>query len=319
MLGALVAKSLVSADRAAGEDLRYRILDSLRSFGRARLQPSDENELRERHLQFFISRAEALHDQGGVGGSDSEIRALGDDLDNLRAAVSWSAEHDPHSGLRLVGEARDVWLRRSHTEGMSWATRLLELCPEPDRARTVCLVTAGCLAVAHQDHGLARGYLEQAAEGAAALGDQLLLATAHLGLTARRAGDVSEAAQYLARAATRLAPTGDATILGIALAGLAAVKLREDPRRAMRLAGDTVGLRERTGGNYPPWTLADVDESRRAATTSLSVEIAEREWERGRQAAFTDVVGLVSGRVSRVVPDRCHRARTRWRRSRPGV
>ena len=83
-------------------------------------------------------------------------------------------------------------------------------------------------------------------------------ARTYRGLAARSAGDQAGALEDLRQAVIELVPTGEATILGIALAGLAALTAEGDPRRALRLAGAVVGLRQRVGGNYPPWTLDDL-------------------------------------------------------------
>ncbi|MEV4892709.1 LuxR C-terminal-related transcriptional regulator [Nonomuraea sp. NPDC055795] len=55
----LVDKSLVLADGEAGGEIRYRMLDTVRDYGRQRLQESgDEEELRQRHLEcvFLVSK-----------------------------------------------------------------------------------------------------------------------------------------------------------------------------------------------------------------------------------------------------------------------
>ena len=87
---------------------------------------------------------------------------MADEIDNLRAALDWSLVNDPHTGLRLVGATREVWFRRSQSDGLNWAVRLLDRCLDPDRFRARALVAAGVLAMAHQNHPAAGRWLDPA-------------------------------------------------------------------------------------------------------------------------------------------------------------
>ncbi len=201
-IDALVAKSLLTVVTGRGGELRYRMLDTLRAYGRELLASSpEEEELRRRHLGFFLSRAERVHASNDLAGSDAEVGALSEELDNLRAALSWAADHDPTAGLRLVGASREAWFSRSQTEGLAWANRLLEHHPEADRDRALGLLCAGRLAVAHQDHGAGRPRLLDAAELAERLGDRGTLACAlhYLGLSGMLSRDLEAAQRDLTR------------------------------------------------------------------------------------------------------------------------
>jgi predicted ATPase/DNA-binding CsgD family transcriptional regulator len=202
MLGRLVGKSLVTIVPSSGGEVRYRMLDTLRAFGHERLSASgDEDALRARHLAFYLALAEAVHDSNALGGSDAEARALSEELDNLRAALAWAIDHDRGAGLRLIGASRQAWCRRSQTEGMGWAIRLLEHHREHDRARALGLLCAGHLAVMHQDHAAARPTLVEAAELAERLGDTGVLAAAlhYLGLSDMLSRDLEAAERELVR------------------------------------------------------------------------------------------------------------------------
>jgi predicted ATPase/DNA-binding CsgD family transcriptional regulator len=178
-LDGLVAKSLVATIRAADAGVRYRMLDTVRTFAREGLRESGEqNALRQRHLAFYVRRAEELHEANALGGSDAEVQSLSENLDNLRAAVAWAYEHDPEAGLRLMGAGREAWFSRSQTEGRNWAERLLERHRIPDRARALGLLCSGRLATAHQDHAVARPLLTEAAELAERLDETKILAPA---------------------------------------------------------------------------------------------------------------------------------------------
>jgi predicted ATPase/DNA-binding CsgD family transcriptional regulator len=198
----LVTKSLIFAVTDSGGELRYRMLETLRAYGRERLSASgEEDELRARHLGFYVGRAEAVHESNALGGSDAEVRALGEELDNLRAALAWGIDHDRAGGLRLVGASREAWFSRSPTEGMAWADRLLEDHQDADRARALGLLCAGRLAGAHQDHAIARQRLLEAAQLADRLGEERILAAAlhYLGLSGMFTRDLDPARRDLKR------------------------------------------------------------------------------------------------------------------------
>ncbi|MCA1690246.1 MAG: AAA family ATPase [Actinobacteria bacterium] len=172
VLEGLVTQSLVMVLPRAGSEPRYRMLDALRSYAQEQLTAAGgEDELRDRHLRFFVARAEAVHAASAMGGSQADISALSEDLDNLRAALAWSLEHAPSDGLRLIGTSRQVWYRGGQAEGRDWAARLLDLHPEDDRGRALGLLAVGQFAVGYQDHASSRPRLLAAADLARRLGD----------------------------------------------------------------------------------------------------------------------------------------------------
>ena len=226
VLDSLVTKSLVST--VAATELRYRLLDTLRSYARERLLAGgQEDELREGHLRFFVIRAEAAHGSGALGGCESEVRALCEELDNLRLALAWSVDHDPQAGLQLIGTTREVWFRRAQTEGRAWAARLLELHCDPDRTRALGLLGAGQLAVADQDHTAARSWLLESIEVADRLEETEILAAAchRLGVSSMLSRDVEEAERNLARSVELFGGLEQAQGVGRGLGILGMVRL----------------------------------------------------------------------------------------------
>ena len=226
VLDSLVTKSLVST--VVATELRYRLLDTLRSYARERLLAGgQEDELREGHLRFFVIRAEAAHGSGALGGCESEVRALCEELDNLRLALAWSVDHDPQAGLQLIGTTREVWFRRAQTEGRAWAARLLELHCDPDRTRALGLLGAGQLAVADQDHTAARSWLLESIEVADRLEETEILAAAchRLGVSSMLSRDVEEAERNLARSVELFGGLEQAQGVGRGLGILGMVRL----------------------------------------------------------------------------------------------
>jgi predicted ATPase/class 3 adenylate cyclase len=91
----LVDRSLVVADPAAG---RYRLLETLRQYGAARLADAAETEQsRDRHAAYYMGLAPALR---------HSIRRVWVELDNLRAAGVWLT--DRQRWAELLTLARDL-------------------------------------------------------------------------------------------------------------------------------------------------------------------------------------------------------------------
>ena len=94
LLGNLVDKSLVQAEDH-GSSVRYRMLETLRQYARAKLAVSDEVQaMRLSHAQHF--RAVAEEAEQHLRSADEELwfARLDDELDNLRQAMGWALEND---------------------------------------------------------------------------------------------------------------------------------------------------------------------------------------------------------------------------------
>jgi predicted ATPase len=137
----LVAKSMVVAEPAADEHTPYKLLETLRQYGRERLDEHGETDRwRRRHAQHFA--AFAAEAGRGLRGRDElawRDQMIGD-LDNLRTAVVWGldtgVEEDEQTVVAIV-----AWLAyESQTRGTGigrWAEQP-SLCwsgPRPVTAR----------------------------------------------------------------------------------------------------------------------------------------------------------------------------------------
>lgn len=213
VLEGLVTQSLVMVVSRAQDEPRYRMLHALRSYAREQLSTAGgESELRDRHLGFFVARAEAVHAASAMGGSQSDVRALSEDLENLRTALAWSVDHSPQDGLRLIGTSRQVWYRGGQAEGRDWSERLLDRHPQADRAHALGLLAVGQFAVAYQDHSSARPRLLGAADLARDLGDAAIEAAArhYLGVSGMLSRDLDAAQADTARSIELFTDLGQA-------------------------------------------------------------------------------------------------------------
>ncbi len=128
-LAALVDKSLVVRDAPAGGRSRYRLLETLRQYGRDRLrEASAAAAVRDAHLSWAVGLAEEA--ERHLDGLDQAawLDVLECELDNLRAALEWAiTSRNAEAGLRLAAiTSGSLWTWRSHVpEGQRWLQRLL--------------------------------------------------------------------------------------------------------------------------------------------------------------------------------------------------
>jgi predicted ATPase/DNA-binding SARP family transcriptional activator len=140
LLTGLIDKSMVYAESLPG-GTRYRILETLRAYGRERRPRNDA--LVVRHARYFVRLAEAA--ARGVQGPDERIwveRTL-PDVDNLRAAFECAvAAGDTDLALRMVTSLAEVTQIRVGYEAATWAERALELTDEGHPLFVACVGAA---------------------------------------------------------------------------------------------------------------------------------------------------------------------------------
>jgi non-specific serine/threonine protein kinase len=125
----LVDKSLVMADDNVDSDRRYRVLETVRQYGRERLQRSGEAEaVRLRHFRFLLDLARRAEPELMKRDQLRWLERLQIEHDNLRAALDWrltSDRPDPES-LELAAALQWFWLKRAHlAEGRQYLERAL--------------------------------------------------------------------------------------------------------------------------------------------------------------------------------------------------
>jgi predicted ATPase/serine/threonine protein kinase len=197
VLDRLRAASLVAVEEHLDE-MRYRMLESIREYGLERLAASGEvDELRRRHAAYFLRLAEAA-DPELKGGQEARWLALLEaELDNLRAALQWLLEHDANSCLRLAVAVRIFWNVHGHfAEGRRWLLVALERsATAPARMRWHALHSVGQMAWHQGDASEAHTYFDKSARVAQEIGDTRLHAVSSFGLgwAAEMQGDLNGA------------------------------------------------------------------------------------------------------------------------------
>jgi non-specific serine/threonine protein kinase len=200
LLSSLVDKSLVVVAAERAGESRYRLLETMRQYGRERLSESGETaEVQLRHLSFFLKLAEMIEPEINMGERDPWLARLESEQGNLRAALRYAVElGEMESKMRLAGSLFWFWFHRGYwSEGREWlkAPRLSEAHGVSKRARAKALFGEGTLAWAQGDAGAAGSQLVESVAVWRELDDPLGLAYAlqFLGMSVIGQGDVMQA------------------------------------------------------------------------------------------------------------------------------
>ena len=127
LLDHLVDKSLVIVDVGQNQEMRYRYLETVRQYAREKLSERGESATyRTRHLAYFLKWVRDM-EPGLRGPQQVELlNRLENEIDNLRAALEWSLDFDPESGLQLASMLKWFWyLFNLFEEGAGWLENLL--------------------------------------------------------------------------------------------------------------------------------------------------------------------------------------------------
>ncbi|WP_371584251.1 LuxR C-terminal-related transcriptional regulator [Streptomyces sp. NBC_01314] len=168
LLDRLVGQSVVLATEQEGLS-RYRLLETIRHYGRQRLAESgEEQRLLRRHRDFFLALVECGADSWYGPGQEDTLARLRADHSNLLAALDHGG--DPQAELALAAALRFHWCADGFLgEGRRRLSRALDAAPEPTPAKARALLAAAWVALLQGDLATADRWLNEAGE----LGDQL--------------------------------------------------------------------------------------------------------------------------------------------------
>jgi non-specific serine/threonine protein kinase len=253
LLDALVDRSLVLVDEVV-EGLRYRLLETVRTYAGEKLAVSGELAVvRRRHRDWFLQLA-AQSDAAAHGPEQAAwLMRLEADLDNFRATLACCYEEaDAHpdgdaaeAGLRLGHALWWLWMRRSYlAEGLQWLEGALARGSEvPVSVRAPALFRAAHLASGCGHRDQSRSFLQSARQEyeklmalARAEGRRQDIAHAVLGLAevVRHLDDMDAAWSYAGEARQQMVALGDRDGLIRALDVMAGAALWRGDREAGR-------------------------------------------------------------------------------------
>ena len=132
-LGALVDRSLVEV--GAGAVPRYRLLESTRAYALLKLgeDAAELADARRAHAVAMRAFFEGAEDKAWSIPEEEWLAVYAPELDNLRAALDWSAQQDTALGTGLVGQSRFLFIM----QGLDYELRArCERLEPPDSAVT---------------------------------------------------------------------------------------------------------------------------------------------------------------------------------------
>jgi len=232
----LVDKSLVVPQEQAG-DARYRLLDTIRDYGRDLLKESPEHEeVHRRHRDFYLNLAEEAERGFWSSSQQAWIDRMEPEYDNLRAAFEWTNEEDGSTDalLRLAVALSPFWAHRGRfAEGLQWTNEALARGGWTiARARARALVAPVYLEVRQGDWNRAMERCQEGLAIARDIGDKSVMAQAlhSMGMLATEKGDFDLAAACCEEAIGYRREIGDRRSLAATLNNLGEVmRLRGDP------------------------------------------------------------------------------------------
>jgi predicted ATPase/DNA-binding CsgD family transcriptional regulator len=212
----LVEQSLIVAD-ASRRELRIRMLETVRSFARQRLDVSGQpDRVRQAHAQYFLTLSERAATQFEGPGLEEAMDLLETEYSNIRDALAWTLERGSLDlGLRFVVALHYFWWIRGHLgEGRRWTD-------------TVCAAST---------------------TGAADWRARAIMAQA---LLAGCQGDLDRALVASTESVSAFRAAGDQKWLGRAIAVQATVQLlRHDNNSAAQLLEESLELQTRSGDRW---------------------------------------------------------------------
>lgn len=235
LLTHLVERSLVVVDEAEHGRTRYRMLETLRQFGRERLIDRGETAaLRSRHLAWAVAFAQTSPPQTG-NLPPPELLA---EEDNLRTAIEWADETgDQESALRIAGSA---WTGHFEERARLWE-RLLPPGPDiPADVAGTALFGAGALSFMMGDWARGVGYLHAAVEANTTAGDgpRSALSLLYEGWCTWGLGDPEAARELIERGLAEARSCGSVEAQARALLALTWIETERDLERAEQLAAE---------------------------------------------------------------------------------
>jgi DNA-binding CsgD family transcriptional regulator/tetratricopeptide (TPR) repeat protein len=166
LLSHLVDKSLVMMREESGE-ARYRLLETVRQYGREKLSKSGEAEqVREWHARYYLALAEEAEPELKGEEQVAWLERLEREHDNLRAAMAWLLERGESGEAARLGWA--LWLfwgiRGHFAEGRQSMEQALSAegsAAMPASARAKALYVEGMMENYQGDHRSAELLLEE--------------------------------------------------------------------------------------------------------------------------------------------------------------
>ena len=264
-LATLVDKSILIADEHDGR-IRYRMLETIREYGRDRLRESGtEPAVRRRHRDYFEQLVEQARDEWCGPGQQRWMARILREHNNIRAVLDYSLTEpgQGEAGLKIAGALWFFWIATGLTaEGRHWLERLLELEAAPSAWRNRALWVCAYLCILQEDVAEAEPRIAECRRAAERQGDTESVAWAVQlsGMAAMSAGElVTARAQLEDGLARHYGCRDDIGTIDVCFYLVAVVALLGEPHRAAKLCEETLARCDSHGErwlkSYMLWDL----------------------------------------------------------------
>lgn len=252
----LVDQSLVVAGLEAGAVTRYRYLEPVFQFARAQLATrADADAVQQRHASWCMALAERAEPELSGNRQAEWLAQLDAEHDNVRGALSWSLQHDPDTGGRLVRALWRFWWIRGHlSEGERWIERFLAVRQRlTPGALASALQAAGSLAWARGDYDRSLPLIEEALQRFREVADAtgIVSSLSALGSILANQGDYGRAQLAHEEGLALARDFGDTTGIATALGNLADIAYYQGDFDLARSAWEeSLALQRGSGAEY---------------------------------------------------------------------
>jgi predicted ATPase/DNA-binding CsgD family transcriptional regulator len=258
LVAGLVDKSiLIREPDAHGLAARFRMLETIRQYGQARLVASgQEDAARASHLEHYVRLARRYRAECFGPHQLDWIKRMLREHANLRTAVEFGLTTDGHAraATDIASDLWNFWFSGGFLrEGHRWLMRALAGDPEPSRSRAEALWTCAFIAVHLGETDSARQLLAECDALSEQFDDDPLRAhhAECAGLAALHRGDVAEACAQLAAAVVGHRAIGDLLGQADSLILLAAATLFSGDPHGIDAAAESLELCET---HHATWT-----------------------------------------------------------------
>ncbi|WP_425540495.1 ATP-binding protein [Rhodococcus opacus] len=264
-VASLIDKSILIREHA-GPIARFRMLDTVRDYGREKAQATTEYpELRRRYRNWYEQLARDA-EADWIGPRQLKwITRLVAEQPNLRQTLEFCVTDDFECGIRMAGALFQSWLARGlFSEGRHWIARLLACEAEPgDLDRAKALYAATVMAGVQGDLSAAAALVEEGRALAHRSTDPMVRAHIDLanGYLALYTGEIDMALMLFDNATHVYTERNDELFQVLGIGGLGLThELNNDPERAIECYERGLAITEAHGEtvyrSYTLWALA---------------------------------------------------------------
>lgn len=288
LLDTLVSHSIVRAERG-GPRVRFHQLTSIKLYGQRHLSPSESDQLRARHGQFYARRAVTMAANWYGATQAAQLDAARQNHGNIAAALetAYDTAQAPNHTAEFIAALRYHWVAGGFlSDGRFWAERFLALDSVTGRARAELLWVTSWIALIQGDHQRGAQLATQCADIAHTLDDARLRAQSSTWQALHHifTGELEQALSLYEPALAAFRDAGDlSAVLTAGFQQAMALELSGNHRAALAACTEHIALAKRAGERWNRahyhWvasmahlSLGDFDAARTQVQLSLEIE-----------------------------------------------